>query len=210
MGARCISLGARCPLAAGIGGGAQGERRSRPHGRRECYLGKQPTRAGIVDWHPVLRRPRASPVRHRRRSAPAWDRWRSMQQLIGLPACFLGRPHRHPRRADPRSARSAAPVRGPARRPRQRAQHRLHLALPRRRAGCRRHGDDLPQRPAHRHRRRREDRQGLGDRAHDRQRARGPRRELYRGDRARQQARRTGHARGPPARGRAGFRRHFA
>ena len=197
--------------------GAPGaERRARPHGRRE-RLSRQaadPRRHGRLAGH-VRRRARASgKPRHRCRSARphglAGDRPAAADRAGA--GAVLGRPHHHPRRADlgPVAARSAAPVRGAARRPRQRAQHRVHLALSRRRAGHRRQGDDLPQRPAHRHRRRRQDRQGLGDRTHDRQRPRRPGRELYRRDRARQQAPGAGHPRGARARGRTGLRRHFA
>ena len=79
-----------------------------------------------------------------------------LQQLVELgPRAVLGRPHHHPRRADlgavaARGRSGCSPCCAACKR--QRPQHRLHLALPRRRAGDLRHGHGVPQRPAHRHR----------------------------------------------------------
>ena len=180
------------------------------------YLGQQPTkrRHRRLARHDGRCAPASRRPRHRRRSARAHglagDRPAAADRA--RPRAVLGRAHRHPRRADLGSvaARGAAPVRGAARRARQRPQHRLHLALPRRRSGDLRHRHDLPQRPAHRHRGGRHRRQGLADPAHDRPRPRGARRQLHRRDRARQPARRAGRPRRARARRRPRLRRRLA
>ena len=73
-----------------------------------------------------------------------------LQQLVELGArAVLRRAHHHPRRADLRAvaARDRAAVRRAAPAAGRRAQHHLHLALPRRRARDLRPGHRLPQRP---------------------------------------------------------------
>ena len=188
---------ARDALAAGIGMVHQElSDRPRPHRRRE-RLPRQPADhgAGIVDWraHGRARRASISPasastsIRAPRMGALPIG----LQQLIEL-ARVLFSGARIIILDEPTSALSPPEV------------ERLFAVLRRLKASGRsfifisHFLDDMlaisdtvtifRNGRKHRHRSRRPDRQGLGDRAHDRQRPRGARGELYRRDRARQRA----------------------
>ena len=152
-------------LAAGCAGGrhrhgASGAvRRARPVGggerppRRAAGQSVRPDR--LAGDAPQRRRTSAKP-RHRRRSAHADGRVAARTAAArGAGArAVLRRAHHHPGRADlgALAARGRAAVRAAAPAARGRTQHRVHLALPRRRAGDLRPRDGVPQRPGGRDR----------------------------------------------------------
>ena len=174
------------------------------------YLGKQPTDGPAsstgAPWSPAPASISPSlgiDVDPRARMGIAADRPAAAGRA--RPRAVLGRPHRHPRRADlgAVAARGAAPVRGAAR---LRASGRSIVFISHFLDDVLAISDTVTifrngRRIATRSRR--PDRQGLADRAHDRRRPRGARGELYRRDRARQPAGRAGRARRARARRRA-------
>ena len=133
---------------------------------------------GLIDWRAMRRERRRTSAkpRHRRRSAHA-DGCIAARTAAARGAgarAVLRRAHHHPGRADlgAIAAGGRAAVRPAAPPARGRPQHRVHLALPRRRAGDLRPRDGIPQRPDGRDRGLRRRRQALDHRPHDRRRTR--------------------------------------
>ena len=180
--ARCASMAGRSAmLAPGCAGGrhrhgASGAfRRARAVGggeRPSRHAAGQSARTDRLAGDAPRRGRASAKSRHRRRSAHPDGRVAARTSAAcGAGArAVLRRADHHPGRADLRAlaARGPAAVRAVATAARGRAQHRVHLAFSRRRAGDLRAPHGIPQRPDGRDRTLRGRRQALGHRPHDR------------------------------------------